>query len=329
MTIWYKINRFITKRITVLFILFLLINIVSAFSWDLLITDILSHFRLQYFFCSIIFILFFVYLSFFYKKYIIGAVLSLLLAFFNFIDLSEYIFRGEIKAPGNTIKVGLFNVLTRNLNYDSALKEIKDNNPDIIIMQETDLRWINAVKILKKSYPYYIEHPRYDNFGIAMYSKLPCEKMDIEYWSKHNLPVVYAEILKDNEKIKIYAVHTLPPVSKDNLEVRNDMFKKIKKIIEENPDKLIIAGDFNSTVYSSAYKKYIKTDKIYESQQIAGNLFTGSWNAYHYPFLRITLEHILSTKDIIPVMYKQGNFFGSDHFPVFAEFNIISSQKEH
>lgn len=65
-----------------------------------------------------------------------------------------------------------------------------------------------------------------------------------------------------------------------------------------------------------------KTTKINDAQTISGNIHEGSWNTYHLPILRITVEHILSTKDITPIEYKQGKFFGSDHFPVFVEFSL-------
>lgn len=242
----------------------------------------------------------------------------------NFIDLSPYFIREKTITSQNTLKIGLFNVLTSNWHYSFALKEIKDNNPDIVIMQEVDDNWINELAILRKQYPYYIEYPmNIGNFGIAMYSKYPVDKiMDIEFWSEYKLPVAKAKVNIGERKINIYAVHTTPPLKKDYFRVRNEMFKQMNKIIKNNPNNLIIAGDFNSTTFSPSYKKYIKSTKINDAQILAGNIHIGSWNTMHPALFRITVEHVLSSKDLKPVSYKQGNFFGSDHFPVFVELAI-------
>lgn len=317
-----KFNKFLTKRVIILFIVFFIINIMASLPVLNHFSEIVSHFKLHYFYTGIIFAAVFIYLSVFNKKFITGVLISLLLIILNFSDIAPYFMQPKIKPDGNTIKLALYNVLTRNIHYNLLLDEIKKENPDIIILQEVDDNWLNAVSEIKQNYPFFIEHERDDNFGIAMYSKFPYKDARIEEWSEYNLPVAAAKIIKDNKEIQIYAVHTLPPLKKDYFLIRNEMFKQINQIIKSNSENLIIAGDFNSTSFSYAYKKYIKSTKINDAQTLTGNIREGSWNTYHFPILRITVEHVLSTKDITPVSYKQGNFFGSDHFPVFVELAL-------
>lgn len=324
MNCFEKLKNFLSKRVIFWFLIFVFVNVIANIPSSNHLTEILSHFKLHYFYTCIVFIAAFIYLVFFNKRFIIGILLSAIIMMINFIDLSPYFIREKITQPEHTIKLGLFNVLTSNWHFSSALKEIKENNPDIVIMQEVDDNWIDELGFLRKNYPYYVEYPmNIGNFGIAMYSKFPVEKiMDIEFWSDFKLPVATAQLNINDRKVNIYAVHTTPPLRKDYFEVRNDMFKKMNEIIKTHPNNLIIAGDFNSTAFSPSYKKYIKSTNINDAQTIAGNIHIGSWNTMHPSILRITVEHVLSSKDIKPVSYKQGKFFGSDHFPVFVEFEL-------
>jgi len=219
------------------------------------------------------------------------------------------------------VKIGLFNVYTRNRAFNITIDEINLNKPDILIMQEVDSKWLENLSQIKNEYQYSIEEPMEadeGNFGIALYSKYPIEDYKIEEWSDYAIPVINALIKKDNKLIRIYAVHTLPPLKKEYYEARNQMFENIQNINTQDTS-LIIAGDFNSTAFSPSYKKYIKSKALNDAQTIKGNIFEGSWNAYHPAFLRITVEHILSTNDLMPLQYKLGNKIYSDHFPVFVK----------
>lgn len=253
------------------------------------------------------------------KISIICILISIIIAGINFTDLSTSFIKEETRKTQNSLTLALFNVKTDNTNYHKVLSEIKENNPDIILLQEVNDIWLTAINELKEKYPYHIEKERFDNFRIALYSKIPFKDYQIEDWSEYEVPVIKATISLKEKDITIYGIHTLPPVSSEYFSIRNIMFQKMQNIILEKQTNLIIAGDFNSTKFSPSYKKYISSTKINDSLDLAGNINIGSWNAYHIAPMRITLEHILSTKDIIPLNYTRGKFIGSDHFPIFVE----------
>lgn len=319
-----KFNNFFIKRIVFLMICFILVNVVANVSSESLITDLFSHFKLQYFYLAIFFLFSFSYLSFFKKKFILFAIVSILIMGINFVSLKPFFNQSfSINGHNKDIRVGLFNVLTSNKKYALVIKEIENENPDIVIAQETNSLWLENIASLKEKYPFFIEHPRDDNFGIALYSKLPILEKSVEFWTEDEVPVVKVLFEKENKRILLYAVHTLPPVSKEYFLTRNEMLKNINQIIVQNNKKnIIIAGDFNTTNYSPNYKKYIGDANIFDAYIKLGNIFDGSWNVKHPPFMRITLEHVLSTKDITPITYKKGSDIGSDHFPVFVDFSL-------
>ena len=314
-----KIVAYLEKRIFILFFIFSIVVVLANLSSMSLITDIFSHFKLQYIYICFIFIVGFAILIPKNKSYVIGLVLSAFFIGLNLIDFLPSFTAREVPKTQNNIKLALFNVQTHNKNYDKVLLEIEQNSPDIILLQEVDDLWLFEIRSLKEKYPYSIEHERFDNFGVALYSKIPLKDAVIEYWTDYEVPVVKATILAKEKNILFYGIHTLPPISPEYYYARNKMFQLINEIILDKNSNIIIAGDLNSTKYSPQYKKFIASTNINEAHDIVKFFDRGSWNAYHIPPMRITLDHILSTKDITPLIYNIGSFVGSDHFPIFVE----------
>lgn len=317
-----KIYNYLKTRGLLFFVIFICVNIIAVLPVNNIIVDIFSHFRLQYLIFSFLFLVLFIYLSCLSKKYIVYCVICCVLILSNLFEIFPYIGRYEHFNPGNTIKLALYNVLTSNKSYDDFLVSVSQENPDIIILQETDDIWLEHIKDLKKSYPYYIEHSRLDNFGISMYSKIPFTSTDIELWTDFEVPVAVADLQVFSKKLRIYGIHTLPPTGKDYFRVRNEMLKKINTISSQDSSyNLIFAGDFNTTIYSNSYKKYIKSTDLNDCQILAKNI-NGTWNALYIPIFRISLEHVLISPKILMNSFKIGKNFGSDHLPVYVELSF-------
>lgn len=317
-----KIDNYLKTRGLLFFVIFICVNIIAVLPVNNIIVDIFSHFRLQYLIFSFLFLFLFVYLSCLSKKYIVCCLISFIFIFWNLFEVFPYIGEYRPLNQSNTIKFALYNVLTSNKNYDDFLLGISQENPDIIILQETDDIWLEHIKVLKKNYPYYIEYSRSDNFGISMYSKIPFTKADIELWTDFEVPVVVANLNLFSQNVNIYGIHTLPPTGKDYFRVRNEMLENINTISSQESSKnLIFAGDFNTTVYSNSYKKYIKSANLKDCQILAKNI-NGTWNSRYMPIFRISLEHVLISPKILMNSFKIGKNFGSDHLPVYVELSF-------
>ena len=316
-----KINKYFLKRIPILLFLFVLVNLFAYLPSFNIFIDIFSHFKLQYFFISIIFLLFSIYLTFINKKLLICTIISLIMIAVNLIGICpQYIPFEPSSSNAASIKLGVFNVLTSNSQYPLLIKEIEEQQPDIIILQETDNIWLNNIKQLKNEYPYYIEHPRDDNFGTALYSKIPLKSTEVEKWTNLEIPVVKACFKLNNNEIVLYGIHTLPPTGHEYISIRNEMLKKIQGLAHSNNKNLIIAGDLNTSAFSYAFTQYIKSTKLKDAQT-QNKILKGTWNAKHPFFMRISLDHVLYSEFLGSSEFRIGNSFGSDHLPVFVNIS--------
>ena len=288
-----KINKYFLKRIPILLFLFVLVNLFAYLPSFNIFIDIFSHFKLQYFFISIIFLLFSIYLTFINKKLLICTIISLIMIAVNLIGICpQYIPFEPSSSNAASIKLGVFNVLTSNSQYPLLIKEIEEQQPDIIILQETDNIWLNNIKQLKNEYPYYIEQVK------------ACFKLN-------------------NNEIVLYGIHTLPPTGHEYISIRNEMLKKIQGLAHSNNKNLIIAGDLNTSAFSYAFTQYIKSTKLKDAQT-QNKILKGTWNAKHPFFMRISLDHVLYSEFLGSSEFRIGrigNSFGSDHLPVFVNIS--------
>ena len=76
----------------------------------------------------------------------------------------------NLPAGGKVATVLLANVQTSNRDYARVLERIREADPDIVILQEVDERWIHAMGELRERFSEHYELPREDNFGIAVYT---------------------------------------------------------------------------------------------------------------------------------------------------------------
>ena len=110
-------------------------------------------------------------------------------------------------------------------------------------------------------------------------------------------------------------------MNEENINLTELILNSINELFSNNKYPLIIAGDLNTSAYSISYKKYIKSSNLKDAQILAKTL-KGTWNAKHFPFMRISLEHVLVSPEIKVQSFDIGKNFGSDHLPVFVDLSF-------
>ena len=122
--------------------------------------------------------------------------LGILCCLFNISSLLNWYINpnlGIIKQDPQSLSLLLSNVYHKNNNHNDLLDLIHETNVDVLILQEVDIKWIEAIESLKTLYAYSVYKPRTRIFhkqvkyhtGIAIYSKYPLNieniLIDIKY----------------------------------------------------------------------------------------------------------------------------------------------------
>jgi endonuclease/exonuclease/phosphatase (EEP) superfamily protein YafD len=220
------------------------------------------------------------------------------------------------------VKLLQFNVLYVNTRFASkAVPWLLKQNADIIILQEVNNERAAELGPLKARYPQWrVEiHPGREAFGMALFSRLPIRefrRMPTGGWLND-----YSFIdLKtpSGRSLHLYELHASPPGYPSLAQTRKDEFALMRQLL--NADKTpyrALVGDLNSTIYAQCYQDLLKGAGLHAAQQ--GYRMEGTWPDLLPAPLRIGIDHVLASPQLVVEKREVGPFLGSDHMPVMNE----------
>lgn len=293
--------------------------------------------------------LFFVYWMIQFKKRMIlsGLVLLVGITFFNkFYKFSAKEFEESDKDfTVMSYNVRLFNVfkwLDRDDIPDVILEFINSQNPDILCIQE----FSNSADIDLKVYPYkfVLMEGNKIKTGQAIFSKFPIiEHGNIPFPNSNN-NVVYADIKKGKDIIRVYNMHLQsikisPDVNEisENIDVMDQqkskfLFIRISKAFTQQQEQaaifkeheknckypIIICGDMNNSAFSYVYRN-IK-GKLKDSFEEAGVGFGATYKFKYYP---ARIDYIFADETMeVKEFQSFSEFQNSDHYPIMAKLSM-------
>ncbi len=221
---------------------------------------------------------------------------------------------------GTRLRIVTANLLVSNTKHDRFLEFIRETDPDIIFIQEPNNDWARSLDALKETYAHYAVKPQPDTFGIAMFSRLPLDSIDITYYGDSGLPSVHAELTVNGRHLSVLSYHTWPPVSRERMEIRDKALQYLARYVAEADDLVIVAGDLNVTPWSPSYKKMIRESGLKSARQGYG--IGPTWSNLPLPFALLPLDHVLISPEIAVHAFRVGPRINSDHRPLIVDLAI-------
>jgi endonuclease/exonuclease/phosphatase (EEP) superfamily protein YafD len=280
----------------------------SRFWWAL---DIAAGLRLQYVECALA-------AAALYgvgrKKRQLAAALAV--AAVNAAPILPLYFRGEPTPQGRPCRLLLSNVHSANTEHDRLLALVEHESPDIIVLEEINNTWVSALGELRAAYPHHIEHPESDNFGIALYSRLPLEALEIRMIGEIQVASVHATLMRDGARWHIIATHPLPPGGSAYWRWRNEQLEKLAAYIWQLDGHVVLIGDLNTTPWSHYFRKLLADAGL----RNAGGGFglQPSWPSFCPP-LGMQIDHCLVSARLAAADFRTTPSIGSDHYPLVVD----------
>lgn len=303
--------RFSKFAITVI----LLLSLAGYTDKPLLITELASHFRLQYLVISILCLI-----PLQITKNYIWSIACVTVFIMNAVAVFPIYLAEDKEYPNNPdahLKILMSNLHTGNLNQAGILTLVDKERPDLIILMEVTNNWLERLEELDRHYPYGISEPRDDNFGIAVFSRIPLKKTDVVKFGKAGLPSIMADLSIEGNKIRLIGTHPMPPLGSEMLSMRDSQMDDMASFIKNQNVPVILAGDLNMTMWSPDFETLMKRTGLHNARRGFGIIPT--WPV-KMPFLMIPLDHFLHDSSIFTESIRSGPDIGSDHFPIIAEF---------
>lgn len=280
------------------------------------ITDIPSHFVVQYAIGAIVLGIAALWLRL-GRGYLACLVLCFVL---NMAVLAPYLDRHQpVTAMMPTLKVLQANVLTQNRDATRLAKLIAEEQPDIIVLAEINDIFRRMAAELKPQYPAQTMRHK-----VAILSRLPAV-------DSSPAPDAYAfgqisalTVTWQGHGIDIITLHTPTPLQ--DLPRRDAELADAAHFIHNRPNPVIFAGDVNATPWCPVMRAFTADTKLVSARRHNGIL--ASWPHWlPASFLSIPIDHLYADQSLTAHDARLGSPIGSDHLPSIAVFSRAAVQK--
>ncbi|HET7230832.1 MAG TPA: endonuclease/exonuclease/phosphatase family protein [Longimicrobium sp.] len=225
-------------------------------------------------------------------------------------------------ARDSTFRLLISNVQMENTRHELLLARVRETDPDVVLVVETDDAWARALEPLSRDYPHGVRHPRDNWYGMMLFSRLPLVDPRVEFLVQDDIPSVHAGVrLPCGELIHLHGLHPRPPepLRDQDSTPRDAELVIVGKAVGKAPDRpTVVAGDLNDVAWSPTSEQFMRLSRLLDPRR--GRGMYNSYNAKN-PFFRYPLDHVFHSSHFRLVELRRLESVGSDHFPVLVELS--------
>jgi len=283
------------------------------------LADLFSHFRPQYTVALALTLV----LHLWHRQLWLGAVAAGLL----FVNLS--LIAPVYAAPSTPREAGAdeiavlqFNVLQHNERRAEAIAYLEACGADLILLQEIDGGWADALATGLSSYEAAFVEARSTNFGIGLYvrrqagitvERARLVRIDDEGW-RH--PAIESELRHAGRRLALLGVHAHPPINAHVARIHRLELERIAEWSRARTGAHLVLGDFNMTPWSWRYRQLMGSSPLHSARDGFG--IVASWLPLAGLSGGLPLDHILHSAAFTTASFERGPSLGSDHQPILA-----------
>lgn len=260
-------------------------------------------------------------------------MISLMLAAFLFQSIKIFPYtpfaRTEVdlgSAPSAADEVSLMsvNVLMENKRHDELVHIIEREDPDVLLLMETDKVWSDALTDVLRRYTTVKSHLSDDHYGMIFATRLGIVSVDLLWPAQDDTPAIKAVLIAPNgTEFNFIGLHPRPPVPGNDTAVRDKQIKDAALLTSSSDRPTVCMGDFNDVAWSWTTKRSKKYGEFVEPR--VGRGMISSFHAA-YPIIRLPIDQFFLTTNVNLVSFNRLENFGSDHFPMAATVFFDTSE---
>lgn len=221
------------------------------------------------------------------------------------------------------LRVLLANVHYQNRRHDLVADLVASADADVLIFQEVNAAWMQALEPLAETYPYVVSRPREDAFGVVLFSRLPLDQSRLISATAHR-PCIAAAVDVGGATITVVTTHPLNPLSHEWFQLRNRQLDQVAGVVAGIEGPVALLGDLNTTMWSPWYRRLCRTTGLDNARRGLGVL--PSWPTYLPSMMRLPIDHCLINDEVEVEDVRLGADIGSDHFPLIVDLAVERSQ---
>jgi len=213
----------------------------------------------------------------------------------------------------------LVNVRTENREFAKVRNLAIAKKADVVVFEEVNNEWMSELNSLSSHFTNFVAEAREDNFGIALFSRLPLRDARVEHFGDAEVPSIVAHVLTPAGEVLLVATHPLPPVGAERFNLRNGQLQAVAEYVKSVPGPAIVLGDLNVSPWSYYFKRFAREAGLVDTTR--GHGFQPTWPAM-LPLLAVPIDHCLCSDSILVLARETGPHIGSDHYPLTIRLRI-------
>lgn len=224
--------------------------------------------------------------------------------------------RGEARGPRFTVM--LSNVHSESDAHARVVDEVRRVDPEVVAFDEVNARWAAALQRGLPRWTHRFVVAREDNFGVAVFSRLPMEARAV-YLADGPVPSVLARVSVGGREVTVIATHPVPAMDARGQALRDAALSALDPVVPRGGPAVVI-GDLNATPWSRPLRALRARTGLIDS--LAGQGVQPSWPVGLPWVARIPIDHVYVTRDVAVLHRELGRDVGSDHYPVVARLAL-------
>lgn len=223
-------------------------------------------------------------------------------------------------AQRTRVRVMVANVLQSNRRAADLVALVREVEPDLILLGETDAWWLEQLAALEAAYPHVVACPRDNLYGMALFSRWPLQDTRVQYLVEPDKPSIHTLIvMPEGCRVRFVGVHPAPPSPSENESSaeRDAELLLVGRSVARDGRPVIVAGDLNDVAWSHTTRRFRRLSGLLDPRRGRGLFAT--FHASAPWILRWPMDHLFHS-----VHFQLGHMrvlpsFGSDHFPILGE----------
>ncbi|WP_299673313.1 endonuclease/exonuclease/phosphatase family protein [uncultured Roseobacter sp.] len=227
-------------------------------------------------------------------------------------------------SPAEEMSLLSLNVLMENTRHHDLIAILEREDPDVLLLMETDDTWHAALSQTLARYPTIKSHIANYHYGLIFATRLETSGVELLWPLADDTPAVRAVMTSPSgAAFNFIGLHPRPPVFGNTTAVRDRQIKEVALMTKSSERPTVVMGDFNDVAWSWTTKRFKRYCDLLEPR--VGRGMMSSFHA-EYPFMRLPIDQMFMTKDVGLVSFRRLEPFGSDHFPMAATAFILNQR---
>lgn len=295
------------------------VSIASFFGRWVWWLDVLANFRAQYVAALTI-----LGLALMLTKWRRTGLMVLLAAIINLVPvLPLYVGSPGTGEPGApSLRVMSFNLLSDNENFSGVIDYIRTIDPDLVLLHEASQPWEVAVE--SAGLDYEVIRPRADRLIFGTLVLIRGEEIEaVSYGFAKAQPRAVELSYRPTgwpQGVEVLSIHALAPSEEERAGLRDAQLKFAADWAERRERPTIVVGDFNATPWSWPFRDLVDQTNLRNSQTGFGLHL--SFPATSNVLLRVPIDHLMHSEELIIRDRRLGPSLGSDHFPLVVDLEL-------